>query len=335
MATATEPLIAEKLRVLESADEFTSRLTEDGDVTCPACGQSVPVESFRAHIEAEKTRLKEIRSAFDSRRTSVTALCGVVKALKAGFAKPALDGWKTQSPAFGLSEQFEYLEALDTELLGKSCDEADLKSLESELFPLVGIAVAATADSPPEAKELSDDGRTIDAVSDFFAAKETAEELERADALLSYVAELEQGVRERIRQQAQAVVSELSSDIQRMWLALYPRMAIEGMRLHLPEADKAIDIYLKFYGKDIESPRIALSEGCRNGLGLCIFLAQAKLQKAGERPLFLDDVAISFDREHRGMIAGLLEQEFSSRQVVLLTHDRESVSYTHLRAHET
>ena len=323
LADATEPLVAEKLRVLESADAFTSRLTEDGDVTCPACGQSIPVQSFRQHIEAEKTRLKEIRSAFDSRRTTVAALCGVVKALQVCFAKPILETWKTQSPATGLSEQFEHLEVLDTDLLSGSCDEEDLKSLESELQPLIVAAAAATADAPLEAKKLSDDRRTIDAAHDFLAAKETTEHLELTEALLSYVVELEQGVRDQIRQQAQAVVSDLSSDIQSMWLALYPQMAIEDVRLHLPEADKAIEIHLKFHGKDLESPTIALSEGCRNGLGLCIFLAQAKRETGGARPLFLDDVAISFDREHRGMIAGLLEQEFGSRQVVILTHDRE------------
>ena len=48
-----------------------------------------------------------------------------------------------------------------------------------------------------------------------------------------------------------------------------------------------------------------------------------------ERPLFLDDVVVSLDRNHRGMIQILLEKEFSDRQVVILTHDREW--YTDLR----
>ena len=49
----------------------------------------------------------------------------------------------------------------------------------------------------------------------------------------------------------------------------------------------------------------------------------AKRDADKDRPLFLDDVVVSLDRNHRGMILGLLEKEFSERQLVILTHDRE------------
>ena len=94
-------------------------------------------------------------------------------------------------------------------------------------------------------------------------------------------------------------------------------------------SDKAIDVVLTFHGLDQESPRLTLSEGFRNCLGLCIFLAMAKRVSDTERPLFLDDVVVSLDRTHRGMILELLEKEFSDRQVIILTHDREW--YTELR----
>ena len=68
-------------------------------------------------------------------------------------------------------------------------------------------------------------------------------------------------------------------------------------------------------------PRLTLSEGYRNSLGLCVFLAMAK-REDDDRPLFLDDVVISLDRKHRGMVAEILEKKFAGRQVVLLTHDR-------------
>lgn len=46
-------------------------------------------------------------------------------------------------------------------------------------------------------------------------------------------------------------------------------------------------------------------------------------QGAGDTPIILDDVVVSMDRGHRANVAGLLESEFSDRQVILLTHDRE------------
>lgn len=105
---------------------------------------------------------------------------------------------------------------------------------------------------------------------------------------------------------------------------------IKDIHFYSPEAaNKAIDIGLKFYDVKQESPRLTLSEGYRNGLGLCIFLAMAKQDADKDRPLFLDDVVVSLDRNHRGMIAELLEKEFNKRQVIILTHDREW--YTELR----
>ena len=133
-----------------------------------------------------------------------------------------------------------------------------------------------------------------------------------------------------IRQQSQRAIDNISEDIESMWATLHPGETIDSVRLSLPPgADKAIDVVLKFHGLDQESPRLTLSEGYRNSLGLCIFLAMAKRVVDIERPLFLDDVVVSLDRNHRGMIQELLEKEFSDRQVIILTHDREW--YTELR----
>jgi hypothetical protein len=46
-------------------------------------------------------------------------------------------------------------------------------------------------------------------------------------------------------------------------------------------------------------------------------------------PIFLDDVVVSLDRNHRGMVAEILNEEFSGRRVIVLTHDREW--YTELK----
>jgi hypothetical protein len=68
---------------------------------------------------------------------------------------------------------------------------------------------------------------------------------------------------------------------------------------------------------------LTLSEGYRNSLGLCIFLALAKREAGSDRPLILDDVVVSLDRNHRGMIVELLKTQFADRQVIIFTHDRD------------
>ena len=93
-----------------------------------------------------------------------------------------------------------------------------------------------------------------------------------------------------------------------MWAILHPGEPIENVCLYLPEnTDKAIDIGLQFHGIKQDSPRLTLSEGYRNSLGLCIFLAMAKRETDKDRPLILDDVVVSLERNHRGMIVEVLE----------------------------
>jgi ABC-type Mn2+/Zn2+ transport system ATPase subunit len=57
--------------------------------------------------------------------------------------------------------------------------------------------------------------------------------------------------------------------------------------------------------------------------GECIFLAVANRKDSTNKPVILDDVVVSLDRNHRGMIVDLLRSEFEDRQVIVVTHDRD------------
>jgi hypothetical protein len=184
--------------------------------------------------------------------------------------------------------------------------------------------------APPDVQVLARDKQKADAANVWLGARKIQFHVDTVDQLIRFIGTLEKEVRKEIKSQASAIIEDISSDIRSMWTILHPGERIEDVRLYVPsEADKAIDIALRFYGVDQNSPRLTLSEGHRNSLGLCISLAMAKREAATDRPLFLDDVVVSLDRNHRGMIADILEREFSGRQVIILTHDREW--YTELK----
>jgi hypothetical protein len=82
------------------------------------------------------------------------------------------------------------------------------------------------------------------------------------------------------------------------------------------DQDKAIDISLNFFGTEQESPRLTLSEGYRNSLGLCIFLSLAKSDPNGD-PIVLDDIVSSLDSA-RARSSGKREGDWKS------IFDRES-----------
>ena len=327
---AARPLIAEQLDVLQKTEAFVAKLGDAKEVKCPACGRLISTDDFQAHVTAERMRLQEIIDTFDTWKAAIGTLCDTVKLLKSNLGKVDVKSWRDELAVGALADNFAHLDGLNAEALRASCGEEDLKAIEDKLLPLIAAAASASKDAPPDAQALSTAKRTTEAGRTVIDGKDQADVVARAEALVGFINSLEQGVREEIRLRSKTVIDEISADIQTMWATLHPGEAIEDVRLYLPDdADKAIDIRLKFYGVEQDSPRLTLSEGNRNSLGLCIFLAMAKRQADKDRPLFLDDVVVSLDRNHRGMIRELLEKDFGERQVVVLTHDREW--YTELR----
>ena len=321
---AAQPLIAEQLDVLQKTVAFVDKLGDAKEVKCPACGRLISTDDFQAHVTAERKRLEEDIATFNTWKAAIGTLCDSVQSLKANLGKADVKSWRDGIAVGTAADNFAYLDGLNAEALRASCGEEDLRAIEGKLLPLIAAAASASQNAPPGAQALSTAKRTTEAGKAVIDGKDQIDVVARAEALVGFLNSLEKGVREEIRLRSETVIAEISAEIQTMWATLHPGEAIEGVALYLPEGtDKAIDIRLKFYGVEQDSPRLTLSEGYRNSLGLCIFLAMAKREASRDQPLFLDDVVVSLDRNHRGMIQELLEKEFSARQVVVLTHDRE------------
>lgn len=330
LAGAVEPLIVEKLEVLQSTGTFVRKLEEEKEVLCPACGRSISVDTFQTHVKAEQTRLQEIIDINSTRRTAVDNLCDTLKSFKSSISRSEVKLWQDELVKGSLAKNFAYLSTLNAETLRTSCDEENLVLLEDLLLPLIDAATLTSKDAPPDVQELLADKQIVDGGKTVIEAMEQAANVLRVDAIMSFLSSLEQSIRAEIRTHTETVIKEISVDIQRMWGILHPGNTIKEVCLYIPpDEDNAIDISLEFYGIEQPSPRMTLSEGYRNSLGLSIFLSMAKRASDEGHPLFLDDVIVSLDRNHRGMIVDLLEKEFAERQVIIFTHDRDW--YTELR----
>ena len=330
IAESLEPQVTERLAVLRSADSFVDSVEGIALVDCPACGRTISVDSFREHVKTESERLQYIDNIFSQYKTSVGTVCSSLESLKSNLEKPELRDWRDGLDDEIMINGFKYLREIDSDALRESCSEEDLSAIGDGLLPMIAAAKRDSKDAPPEVQKLTADGKLLGVAKSVISAKDLNLEIARGDALVTLINSLEQGVRSEIRQQSQRVIDNISDDIESMWEILHPSEKIDSVRLSLPPTiDKAIDVVLRFHGLEQDSPRLTLSEGYRNSLGLCIFLAMAKQVADQDRPLFLDDVVVSLDRNHRGMIQELLEKEFSDRQVIIFTHDREW--YTELR----
>lgn len=323
LAGSVEPLLAEKLAVLQSADVFAAELRDREQVSCPACGQRIAAADFKAHVKAEQYRLKEMVAAFRERAGAVTALIDVVKAIKRGLARAELEDWREALRQSAAKDNADWVAGYDADGLRQAATEEALLAIEANCVPVIAGAEAASKDAPLDVAELMQDKSTVEAAKGAIEGQALTAQIAKVEAVIDFINAIEAGIRTEIRERSEGVIGEISEDIRTMWKILHPKEPIDNVRLVLPEDDKAIDIALTFYGKEQDSPRLTLSESYRNSLGLCIFLALAKRDGHDNRPLVLDDVVVSLDRNHRGMVVQLLEEIFASRQVILLTHDRD------------
>ena len=330
LVSTMEYSIGEKLEVLQSARKFGNTLEGMDAVNCPACGQSISVDAFLEHVNTESVRLKELNDIFIKYRAAFGSVCSSLDSIKSHLGRPELKTWRDSNHEAVIVEGFKYLEELNIDELRETRSNDSLNVIGNKLFPIIDAADLDSKDAPGDVQKLTDDGKRVSAAKAVIASKDLKADIANSESLIAYLDCIEQEVRAEIRRQSEKVVGSISKEIESMWATLHPGEKIENVHLSVPQdVDKAIDVVLKFHGLDQDSPGLTLSEGYRNSLGLCIFLAMAKQVADKERPLFLDDVVVSLDRNHRGLIRELLEKEFGDRQVIILTHDREW--YTELR----
>jgi len=320
LAEYTVPLIIEKLNVLKTASVFVKKIEGESLIDCPACGQSISPSDFSSHVETEELRLKEASENLELHKSNIGKLCDNLQNLKRACAKDEVKDWKDKCSHIYI----DYVESLNIDNVRFACTEEILAEIDEKIIPILESAKLASGTVPSEVRELLTDQEKLKTINEIIKGDALRKYVLKIENLAKFINSIQKIYRERIRSQSSAVIAVISADIARMWGILHPNEKIENVHLYFPEnVDKAIEIGLKFYGVDQESPRLTLSEGHRNSLGLCIFLSMVKRDISADCPVFLDDVVVSFDRNHRGMVANLLESEFDGKQIILLTHDRE------------
>lgn len=326
LAKVAEELVAKHVAVLRRSRDYIEELSPPGEksVRCPACGTQVLASDLRRHIASELERLNAIEVAFNRRAEAFRVLWEAVNTFKKGLAAPSARSWLQKlAGREGQSDHILLFQRVQHKDVLPSARPEVLDKLEAAALAIQRAAKTSTRSAPPEIKALVADRDRIKAIDKALGATRLNQELGKVRALVALIKGLETAARNEIREQSERVIDHLTGDIRAFWEVLHPGEPIRDVQLYLPDdADKAIDIGLSFYGVEQDSPRLTLSEGHRNSLGLCVFLAMAKQGDATERPIVLDDVVVSFDRNHRGMIADLLAEHFSDRQVLVLTHDR-------------
>jgi hypothetical protein len=119
----------------------------------------------------------------------------------------------------------------------------------------------------------------------------------------------------------QAVLDKISKDVGTYYTALHPKENVDKVRLSVV-GEEGIEFEYQFHGTTTYPPMKYMSESHLNSLGICLFLASAKLFNTASRFLVLDDIVTSFDLGHRRRLLRLIKEQFGDWQIILLTHER-------------
>lgn len=317
-----DEILEHKINILEESSKLKD-IYEEGVIECPACGREIALSDFKAHIETELVSLNEYRKykrAIMILKTIISRRVNEIVIL--ANSDEDFKKWLETPNGSLINESLVFFKDSSIREPGKIWAIVDLIEARKYLGILSEGLANELKDEPKEAVELSED-------RDFLLTAMKIPEYYEKEAIIEKITILQKGLDEalnklrgKISEITKATLDVISDDVRRIWSKLHPREPIENISLmQSKRLETAIDISLQFYGKILSSPRLTLSEGYRNSLGLSIFLALANQEDSKDHPIILDDIVSSIDSPHRGMILDVLIDEFADRQIILLTHD--------------
>ena len=314
-----------RIGILQTSKGWLDKLDKwEGDINCPACGRTIPLADFGGHVARELTSLEELTPLRDDARSAQGALKSALENVRVILANPALSTWIDGVEDVEFKEAIIELSELNLSTWPDEYPSENLPKIE-RCFPVILRYIRPILDAAsPSTKDLINDLGIVRASASIDEILNLRYEVERIENTSRYLTSGESAIKNHIKTRTLQMIDQISGDIESMWGKLHPGEPIEEVKLYIPhDADNSIDICLKFFGVEQPSPRLTLSEGHRNSLGLCIFLGLAQCGNNETHPIFLDDIVSSWDREHRGMLSNILKEGLGNRQILLFTHDRE------------
>jgi hypothetical protein len=300
---------------------------------CPLCLQPKPWASLRDEIEARLGKLKESKKKYDATviergrvLAAIADALGVARevyrsTVKAGIDQTFLERTKQYGQSLSdletqIKENFEKFTAISSDL-----------GIYTE--PMIDAAqhVSDELKTRIEALELSkeeqrffDTTRNLEnlrlSFNKYRGAAETNVKFDRQIRTLSQIAQRFAAIHGSALQK---VLDVMSTDISRFYLKMHPNEEVDHVKLRI--LDEGVEFEYGFHGESVYPPLKYLSESHLNSLGIAAFLASSKRFNRTSEFFVLDDIVTSFDANHRMRLVQLLEEEFSDRQILLLTHE--------------
>ncbi|HSF18908.1 MAG TPA: AAA family ATPase [Vicinamibacteria bacterium] len=321
---------AELPRVSLLREAKTLLETAGSDGSCPLCGQKIDITELSSRIASVLATLLETSRELEDGAEKMKALVDRLalaeqrrsairqQAAKLSLGLPALPA----SPQSALSEAIEARRAPDVAAV-----ESYLQALarwDEEAHTAGGGSTPSTT----REQQLVLLATLCEHVKLWRASEARARLAIAASSLADRVFDAYQ---DRQKQDLSELLQKISRRVAEIYAGLHPGENLSSVGIE-PWTAKGVELAIDFYGTRQRPPHGVLSESHLNSLAIALFLAMAETFNEKLGFLVLDDVINSFDLEHRGQLAEMLARDFSSWQLILLTHDHQFFEQTVRRA---
>ena len=304
---------------------------------CPFCLTPYELEKLREEVEARIQKIAQIQGKYEE--------AGMLKAVFIQSADAQLAACKPLAADYGDLEKFKTLTGEAVKSLATlnswvkatndgfskfrpvMLSQQDVDAINT--FAALVKAQAELAKSESEALELSEqEKRLVDTIGQVRDLEKQFDQYQANTAImqafekqiLSLLAIFDKFV--PVRNAAlQSVLDKINENVGTYYATLHPKESVDKVRLRVVGAE-GIEFEYQFHGKIVYPPIKYLSESHLNSLGICLFLASARLFNSASRFLVLDDIVTSFDLGHRRRLLRLINAQFGDWQIILLTHER-------------
>lgn len=332
---------APRSAIIAEAVNYLTKNPEE--INCPLCekGFEEPTSQVLTHLKKRGDDLRELREALAGRKDAVSRIQKYGENVAARIASDLahstlLEPAKYQALRDARASILCWLRSIRK---SEACSSDSDYTVPLDFLKLAAMRSSCASDLEAQKTALvPPDTSKLEAVialveKGIFAHAEiaTAEKaIEGADEL----ARRATTVKEAFSRARESAIQKVFEAIAETVLDFYRRLhnfddeseRSECTSLELKPTSRAaaggLRLVIQFLGlADSKDPRAFLSEGHLDSLGLCLFLATARIFNPPGSLLVLDDVLTSIDKEHRRRVGELLFQEFGSYQIVLTTHD--------------
>ena len=304
---------------------------------CPFCGNIADLEHLREELNKRIEQLKDVCEEFDSSRKNkdlgVSLLEAAERSVRDILAEHSPYGpeepAKTELSKFcdeafrirgGIQDAFQSYAGLPDPTKLRTLSDSVASVLQFEETRLEKKAkkleVTAGENSALNALDILKELRSL--FTESSQLSKTCKVFQSQIDTFSKLRDAFVVVQNSVLQEA---LDTMSDDIGKYYNAMHPEEEVDNVRLTIV-GEEGVEFRYSFHGKETGPPGKYLSESHLNSLGISLFLAAVKLFNNRNGFFVLDDVVTSFDSEHRMRLLRLLQDQFSSYQIILLTHEQ-------------